>query len=387
MLAEILNNLKNKLHAFKDDYSLVISYKEYLNSIRDIVSELDDASSGSWIGFHANLYYKDFNVPPNWQYKFDSEWGSINGIPDYWEEKNYKDIERYVLNKEPKVDIVKFETEVNELTHEAKQLNNEITTDLVIIQGNKNLINEWTLVSELTQHEWGVTQQEILSYRAPKQMVSRDSVALMQGLKTPPHVAYDANLVSIISKVTSVEEFLVKAQKLIRQLELKSNYLSDSDLINSMNVGILKTTTLINKFHAISRQLRSRYAGRETIKITDEYDVQDLMHALLRLYFDDIRREEWNPSYAGGSTRSDFLLKREQVVIEIKKTRSSMSDKELGEQLIIDVAKYRQHPDCKVLMCFVYDPEGIIGNPKGIEDDLNLLSTEEMRVITIIEPK
>ncbi|OIA98826.1 hypothetical protein AK95_16325 [Paenibacillus sp. LC231] len=151
--------------------------------------------------------------------------------------------------------------------------------------------------------------------------------------------------------------------------------------------AISNVTTLFRRFHYISRQLRSRHADRETIKIKDEYDVQDLLQALLRIYFDDIRREEWNPSYAGGSTRSDFLLKKEQIVLEIKKTRSSMSDKELGEQLIIDVAKYRQHPDCKMLICFVYDPEGIIGNPKGIEDDLNLLSTEQMKVLTIIEPK
>ncbi|MMZ64232.1 hypothetical protein D1872_265390 [compost metagenome] len=143
---------------------------------------------------------------------------------------------------------------------------------------------------------------------------------------------------------------------------------------------------IFDRFHFVARQLRHRYSNRETLKITDEYDVQDLLHALLKMNFDDIRPEEWNPSYAGGSTRSDFLLKPEQVVLEIKKTRPSMTDKDLGNQLIIDVAKYKQHPDCKVLICFVYDPEGIIGNSKGMEDDLNKLSTENMRVLTIIRP-
>jgi len=36
-------------------------------------------------------------------------------------------------------------------------------------------------------------------------------------------------------------------------------------------------------------------------------------------------------------------------------------------ELIIDIAKYRKHPDCKMLYCFVYDPDGNIRNPKGIE--------------------
>lgn len=128
---------------------------------------------------------------------------------------------------------------------------------------------------------------------------------------------------------------------------------------------------LFLRFHKVARQLRSRYSGRQTLEIEDEYDVQDLLHALLQLYFDDIRAEEWTPSYAGKCARVDFLLKKEKVVIEVKKTRQGLADKEIGDQLIIDVDRYKVHQDCKKLVCFVYDPEGRIGNPNGIMDDLN----------------
>ena len=90
----------------------------------------------------------------------------------------------------------------------------------------------------------------------------------------------------------------------------------------------------------------------------------------MQIFFKDIRKEEWTPSYAGNSARVDFLLKEEKVVIEVKKTRKTMKDKDLGEQLIIDIAKYKSHPDCKKLICFVYDPEGRIVNPEGIIKDL-----------------
>lgn len=118
----------------------------------------------------------------------------------------------------------------------------------------------------------------------------------------------------------------------------------------------------------------------------DEYDVQDLLHALLQMNFDDIRPEEWTPSYAGSSSRMDFLLKQEQIVIEAKKTRKTLGAKEVGEQLIIDIKKYRNHPDCKLLICFVYDPEGRIANPRGIENDLNK-DHEGLKVLVIIAPK
>lgn len=128
---------------------------------------------------------------------------------------------------------------------------------------------------------------------------------------------------------------------------------------------------LVLRFHAVVVQLRSRHGDRATLDVNDEYDVQDLMHALLRLYFDDVRPEEWVPSYAGSSSRTDFLLPQVDTVIEIKKTRAGLNAKTLGEQLIIDIAKYKKHPQCRRLVCFVYDPEGRIANPAGIEADLN----------------
>ena len=141
---------------------------------------------------------------------------------------------------------------------------------------------------------------------------------------------------------------------------------------------------IFSHFYKVARQLRCRYDNRETLKIEDEYDVQDLLHALLLLYFDDVRAEEWTPSYAGKSARMDFLLKNERVVIEVKKTRLGLADKELGDQLIIDVDRYKVHPDCKRLICFVYDAEGRIGNPNGLMADLN--NQHEGFATVIIKP-
>jgi len=142
---------------------------------------------------------------------------------------------------------------------------------------------------------------------------------------------------------------------------------------------------LFDKFHSVVKQLRNRHNGRNTLDIEDEYDVQDLLHSLLKLYFEDIRSEEWTPNYAGGSSRMDFLLKEEQIVIEVKKTRKGLGDKELGKQLIEDKEKYKAHPDCKKLICFTYDPEGRIVNPKGIQNDLNK-QEDEFEVEIIIKP-
>lgn len=73
---------------------------------------------------------------------------------------------------------------------------------------------------------------------------------------------------------------------------------------------------LCRRFPAIVRELAARHHNRPPFVINDEYDVQDLMRALLRGVFDDVRPEEPTPSRGGVASRSDFLLKREQIVVE-----------------------------------------------------------------------
>jgi len=142
---------------------------------------------------------------------------------------------------------------------------------------------------------------------------------------------------------------------------------------------------LFSRFHRVALQIQKRHENRNSIIIKDEYDVQDLLHSLMKIFFDDVRAEEWTPSYAGKSARMDFLLKQCKTVVEVKKTRQGLSDKELGDQLIDDVERYKSHPDCNRLFCFVYDPEGRIDNPEGLMNDLNHRHMGFARVI--IEPR
>ena len=143
---------------------------------------------------------------------------------------------------------------------------------------------------------------------------------------------------------------------------------------------------ICRRFHIVARQLGHRRQNRRTLEIIDEYDVQDLLHSLLRLHFDDIRPEEWTPSYGGGASRMDFLPKDERIVIEAKMARANHAAKEISEELIIDVARYKTHPDCKTLVCLVYDPNNQINNPRGVERDLAKLSADDLDVICIITP-
>jgi hypothetical protein len=129
-------------------------------------------------------------------------------------------------------------------------------------------------------------------------------------------------------------------------------------------------TRLADRVPLVVRELRRRHDNRGTLEVKDEYDVQDLLRALLKLEFDDVREEEWTPSYAGGSGRMDFLLKASGIVVETKRASRTLRSKQIGDQLLVDIGRYKAHPDCNALFCFVYDPDGDIANPRGLEVDL-----------------
>jgi hypothetical protein len=130
-------------------------------------------------------------------------------------------------------------------------------------------------------------------------------------------------------------------------------------------IGLIRK--VCSRFHNVARQLRQRGQERATLEVEDENDVQDLLHVLLSVELDDIQTEAWTPVYAGGTLRNDLLLKQEGIVIVVKKTRQGMGPKVLFDQMSVDVQRYMNHPDCRTLICFIYDPEGRIGNPKAVE--------------------
>ncbi len=137
---------------------------------------------------------------------------------------------------------------------------------------------------------------------------------------------------------------------------------------------------------AVARQLRLRKDSQPTVEIEDNYDLQDLLRALLKMEFDEVDTDEWTPPYAGSVPRTTLLLNREQIAIVAKKTRFGMTTKEIAEQVSTDSAFYSARNRSTTLFCFVYDPEGRIGSPKRLETDLTRVS-DRYNVEVLVAPK
>ena len=223
-------------------------------------------------------------------------------------------------------------------------------------KGDSQLIVKWKRDADAAiRHIFGIDSHHVKEFESLNYSLSSITEEdLLLSFQSSDEIL-GSSITFLESMIDEIEEYWNEADK---NLNVVMNANENVELI-------------INRFHQVCRQLSHRYSNRSTLNINDEYDVQDLFHALLKLYFDDVRPEEYTPSYAGAASRTDFLLKKEQIIIELKKSRSSLRAKQVGEQLIVDSQRYQAHPDCKRIICFVYDPEGFIANPKGIENDLS----------------
>ena len=68
-------------------------------------------------------------------------------------------------------------------------------------------------------------------------------------------------------------------------------------------------TVLVRGLPRAMHPLTHRRKGAQSLRFGFEYDVQDLLHALLRPWVGDIRPEEFTPSYAGSSTVWTFCCR------------------------------------------------------------------------------
>ena len=200
--------------------------------------KIERSWSGSFAGWHGNMYYLDFQIPSIHE-KFNGEWGGVNGIPDRWDEKQP---EQVCVKLEELVGdgflVKKFENDAKELRETAEGLRREIVITFSSFDFNSSMIKEKELFVKLESLVFGKTKNHFISARLPGTIMSRDSEAVRQGMCTPAWLYYEGVALEGKSICTAVDDFLDLTDRLLRQLEniiksdKKTNVVDPSPLKN-----------------------------------------------------------------------------------------------------------------------------------------------------------
>jgi hypothetical protein len=96
--------------------------------------------------------------------------------------------------------------------------------------------------------------------------------------------------------------------------------------------------------------------GKAQYEISDEYDVQDLLHALLRAYLKYSVQEDPIPKAAGTRFgRADISIQDLGVLIEVKYVRGPDDQRKIFDQFSQDLVLYAQWPYLRMLLLLIYN--------------------------------
>jgi len=184
-------------------------------------SKLSRSWSGSFAGWHGNMYFRDFEIPSIHE-KFSGEWGGIHGIPSGWEEKQPEQVsvklEELVGNR---FSIDRLESDIKDLRQAIETLQREIVIFYASFNFNADLNKEKELMDKVENYSFGESKNEFIYARLPKSLMSRDSEALRQGICTPAWLYYEGIALEGISLCKAINDFFILVDRLSRQLENK----------------------------------------------------------------------------------------------------------------------------------------------------------------------
>lgn len=110
---------------------------------------------------------------------------------------------------------------------------------------------------------------------------------------------------------------------------------------------------------------RSR-KGKAPFEISDEYDVQDLLHGVIRAYVKYSVQEDPLPKVGGAkSSRADISIEEIGALIEVKYVRGPDDQRRIFEEYSQDLILYTSWPHLKTLVFVIYN-SGDLRDPEAL---------------------
>lgn len=195
--------------------------------LKAVAEKVASSFSGSWLGYHSKVYYKDLETPPPGCH-FSSEWGFgdyfSNGTSGEWCEYEFEGVVNDIHTTAGDPDLSraqKFRDQGVELFEEVKR-DAEVFLRLMWKTTQDSYLE--TLLAEI-QEKKIFGEGLFVDMLRPKSIRTRDSLAASQGSLVPPHISVLADcfsytapglaaqeLIPILKKAYSYSSRLVKSQ-------------------------------------------------------------------------------------------------------------------------------------------------------------------------------
>lgn len=176
--------------------------QEPVRRLEAVAEEVGRAWSGSWFGYHSRVYYQDLKPTPPGAH-FDAQWGLMNafssGTVGEWAEYDSEEVRGAIYQRAGDSNL----TQVREAAKSAREVFEDCREEVSSLLTTALQDREDPFLTKLKEQVESLRTfgaSDFINYRSPKgQFISRDSVALSQGLQVPPHLAVLAEVMSLLS--------------------------------------------------------------------------------------------------------------------------------------------------------------------------------------------
>lgn len=215
----VLHKAQNALSLRDDEY--IQKNKEILQANLDQIAA---AFSGSFLGYHASIYYRGFETPLPGDH-FSSEWG-FGGVFGPATSSNWVEYTTEAVTDAAKTNVSEdYETRLIALSEHAMTIyeegHNTILTILDILLDKEKSSTLDRIKTEIENRKKQMPRDKLINAMLPKgSLMSRDMTAISQGVRVPPHIALMAQEMSLYSPFTSIELLIKSCKSLLGYMEI-----------------------------------------------------------------------------------------------------------------------------------------------------------------------
>jgi predicted nucleotide-binding protein len=187
-----------------------------LSALQRSAESVAKSASGSWLGYHSRIYYKNFQpVPP--RARFSAEWGfgdrMSNETRGEWEEYDYDAVVDHINEVARNPDDEKLKATAQKTLESFEEAQAQLLSLLTQWQSeypeDKFLEDQIKKIREAKNHSYS----DYLTVMRPRQVQTRDAQAAHEGIKTPPHFHVIAQISTWRNPFTLCEELAKFARR------------------------------------------------------------------------------------------------------------------------------------------------------------------------------
>lgn len=223
-----MNNLSTELRSIHEELLSMAQVldgpesKRPLESLENSANEVGKAWGHSWFGYQSHIYYEGLNPPPAGAH-FSSEWG-LKAVYDMgtrgdWGEFPQGAVEAEIRRRAGNPDLSRALSESNKIRTAFEQKRDDIVSILRTTIGKHDDQFLGKLLEE-AENAKAFTESEFVAYLRPSgTLMSRDTLAITQGLWTPPHISVLVEVMSIRAPKLACESLAKIARRAFSHIE------------------------------------------------------------------------------------------------------------------------------------------------------------------------